>query len=214
MPLTSEEKNRILRRVAEIEAQTGAEIVTALAARCDNYPEIPWKAFALGAALGALAVLAEVALAPDWRTWSSLESVAVVLGTGLVCALPTLVWPGWARRFLERGRAEAEARQHAETQFMKHELFGTRGRHGILVLVAEFEHEVVILPDRGVRDRIAAAEWMGVIAHMLPALKRGAPAEAFTQGLAVLERVLRAHGYTRGGGENQLPEHIDGDTKR
>ena len=35
---------------ARVEARTGAQLVTAIVARSDAYVELPWKAFALGAA--------------------------------------------------------------------------------------------------------------------------------------------------------------------
>lgn len=212
MMFTEQQKQRIGRRIAEIEARTGAEVVTTLAARCDNYPEIPWKAFALGTALAATAIAGHRALSPAWAAGTPLVLVSVMLGAGLVFALATLAWPAWARCFLDRGRAEVEARQYAESLFLRHELFGTRGRNGILILVAQFEHEIVILPDRDVRERVAAAEWLEVVARMLPELKRGAPAEAFEAGLAAVEAVLRAHGYTTGGGRDELPGRLDGKT--
>lgn len=43
-------------RVAEVEKRTGVQIVVAVIEKSDSYPELPWKAFALGAAVAGLAV--------------------------------------------------------------------------------------------------------------------------------------------------------------
>ena len=61
--LTQQERARLKGRVAEAEARTGAQLVVAVIDRCDAYPELPWKAFALGVATTSLAAWA-VALTP------------------------------------------------------------------------------------------------------------------------------------------------------
>ena len=45
--------DRILldKRIAEAEIKTKAQIVLATVKRSDNYPEIPWKAFAFGSSI-------------------------------------------------------------------------------------------------------------------------------------------------------------------
>jgi uncharacterized membrane protein len=46
-------------RIAEVEKLTGVQIVIAVIERSDAYPELPWKAFALGAAVAGLAVFVQ-----------------------------------------------------------------------------------------------------------------------------------------------------------
>jgi hypothetical protein len=66
MYLTRAEADAIGSRTAELEARTGTQVVTAVIGKADHYGELPWKAFALGAALAALAVVAFDWLHPDW----------------------------------------------------------------------------------------------------------------------------------------------------
>ena len=54
--VTGADAAAIERRVAEFEARTGVEIVAAVERRSDLYPEVPWRAFALGASLASLGV--------------------------------------------------------------------------------------------------------------------------------------------------------------
>ena len=49
--LTRKEADAIDARIARLEARTGVQVVAAVVAKCDAYPEIVWKAFALGAAI-------------------------------------------------------------------------------------------------------------------------------------------------------------------
>jgi putative membrane protein len=211
MALNEPEQLLLVRRVAEIEARTGAEIVTTLVAKCDHYPEIPWKAFALGASTAALVVAALTLRNTGWTPGSPLPIIILMLGAGLVPALLTLFWPAFARLFLGRERAAGEALQYAESLFLKEQLFQTRSRTGILLLVAQFERQVVIVPDRAVRERLAPETLDGVIAHMTPLLSGGRTAQAFEAGLAALEELLRARGFSGATGPNELPDHLDED---
>jgi putative membrane protein len=209
MALTEPEKQLLVRRVAEIEARTGAEIVTTLVAKCDHYPEIPWKAFALGASAAALIMAALTLSSTGWIPWPPLPIVVLILGAGLIPALLTVFWPAFARLFLGRERAAGEALQYAESLFLREQLFQTRSRTGILLLVAQFEHQVVIVPDRAIRERLAPEALDGAIAHMTPLLAGGRTALAFEAGLAALEELLRARGFNAGDGDNELPDRID-----
>ncbi len=116
--------------------------------------------------------------------------------------------PAVGRAFVGAARAEAEARQCADALFLARELFATPRREAILILVAAFERRVVVVPDAGFRGRVTAAEWRGVVDRMTPSLRRGAVREAFAQGLAALEALLRAKGCGPGDGANRLPDDL------
>jgi putative membrane protein len=209
MSLTEEQKQQLVRRVREVEKRTGAEIVTAWAARCDDYPEIPWKAFALGAGLGALVCGAAALKTTSWEPLSPLAVVAAVLGIGLSAALLSILWAPFARLFLDGNRAVAESRQYAESLFLNDELFRTASRSAVLMLVARFERRVVIVPDRGVRERVPSVAFDRVVAQMTPLLAEGRIAAAFDAGLIVLDDVLRAHGFKpKKGKRNELPDKL------
>lgn len=189
--LTEQEQRHLDQRVAEAEKRTGCQIVLAVIARSDDYPELPWKAFALAAAVaGSAATLLDRLLA-DWHTAGTvLFVVAATLVAGAASALLAVAWPGFARLFLDRNRAEAESRQYAESLFLKRELFGTKGRNGILLFVSLFEREVVVLPDSGLAKRLGNEALPAIIGRMTAALAGGQIGQALDQGLLGLEESL------------------------
>src|SRR5688572_14988822 len=172
--LSEKEQQQINSLVGRFESDTGIEAVAAVVGRCDEYPEIPWKAYALGSALGALAVLLYPAAFADWGVESSLAFDAMaVLGAGATfAALAAFVAPV-GRLFLDRTRAEAEARQYAQGMFLDRALFGTRGRRAVLVLASRYEAVGIVLPDAGVARHAPAAEIERVARTMQPPLKSG-----------------------------------------
>src|SRR5687767_10895581 len=48
MPVSEKEQQQINSLVARFEAATGIQAVAAVVAKADAYPEIPWKAYAIG----------------------------------------------------------------------------------------------------------------------------------------------------------------------
>jgi putative membrane protein len=195
-------------RVAALERATGVEAVAAVIARADSYPEIPWKAFALGASIASLAAVAAALFDPGWEAFEAVADTAVaVLAVGAAAALATVWIAPLARLFLPLARREAEALQYAQAMFLEAELHRTPRRDGILLLVSLFEHEVVVLADRGVSDRLGPAGLDPVIAAVTARLKQRQLREALVAGLARLEDVLLAHGFRAVPGEpNELPD--------
>ena len=88
--LNEAERLDLERLVKESEPRAGAQIVLAVIGKSDNYTEIPWKAFAAGAVLSGLVVLAVSLIYPVWISGSViLISLATVSGTGIILALAT-----------------------------------------------------------------------------------------------------------------------------
>ena len=208
MFLTRAELDAVDARIAEIEAATGVEIVASVIGKADAYPELPWKAFALGTALTALALAVVDALAPAWPLPQGALVVGVaILGVGAVLALAAVFAPGFARLFLRATRRELEVRQYAQALFLERELFRTKTRTGILLLVSLFERRVEIVADRGFRGRIGESDWRQVVARMTPELTERQPAAALLTGLDALADLLLRTGFRADRADaNELPD--------
>jgi putative membrane protein len=195
MILSKTEADAVKALITALEARTGAQVVTAVIGKADAYVELPWKAFALGAALAGLGVVIADWLRPDWLTaYAALLHVLAILGAAAASALVAIFVPAYARLFLRTTRRDSEVRHYAESLFLRRKLFKTQSRNGILVLVSVFERKVEILADSGLHDRVGDPDWRTVIARMTPHLAAGRPAEALRQGLERLEELLVAKG--------------------
>jgi putative membrane protein len=196
------------KRIAEAETLTSTQIVLAAVSRSDSYTEIPWKAFAFGTSITSLIVfLLDLLLLRLMTEAMILFSVATILATGALFVLLTLLFPGFARMFLSDSRKEAETMQYAESLFLSKELFTTEGRRGILLLVSQFERQVVILPDKGVREPLSAEVMESIISEMTQCLRQKEVKKALEKGLAELVSVLRPSASSRPD-KNELPDEI------
>ncbi len=179
--------------IAEAEESTHCQFVLAVIKRSDAYPEIPWKAFALGAALaGLLTVLLDWLLFNWVSQISGYLAAVIILSGGLLFALLSILMPPFARLFLSIHRSRGEVRQYAQGLFLHRELFATSQRNGILLLISLFERRVIILPDTGLANHLHRGTILEIIAEMTPALKKNDINTALETGLNSLTRRLAA----------------------
>jgi putative membrane protein len=210
MLLSKAETDAITARSVQVEARVGVQVIAAIIGKADAHVELPWKAFALGAVLAGLAMVVADAVRPQWLSANlALVDTMTILSAGAASALLAVFVPPYARLFLRSTRRDAEVRRYAEALFLRHELFKTRERNGVLILVSCFERKVEILADAGLHRRVSEAEWRPVIARMTPLLRERRFAEALQEGLAATEELLAAKGLKArmgAGAENELPD--------
>src|SRR5690554_1227513 len=116
----------ISRRVAIAEERTGVQIVCAVNAKSDVYPEIPWKAFALGAAAGGATMVPAVQALSHWASAHlALLTFVLTLSVGASLALLTVFSPSFARLFLDEERGRQEVLQNAQAMLLGSELAAT-----------------------------------------------------------------------------------------
>jgi len=208
--LDAQTESAVKQRIAALEAATGVEAVSAVIARADSYPEIPWKAFALGASLAALAAVAVALREPGWEAFDAVvETATAILAAGGAAAIATVWIAPFARLFLPRSRRESEVLQYAQALFLEAGLFKTSRRDGVLLLVSLFERQVTVVADSGIRDKIGAADLDSVVAAVTARLARGQLNDALIDGIARLEEVLTARGFrAQVGNANEIPDSV------
>lgn len=198
MFLSQTDADAIDGHIARVEDRTGVQVVTAVVSKSDAYVELPWKAFALGASLAAFAVVLSEWIRPDWPgAHAALLHTVAILGAGAACALAAVFVPSFARLFLRPARRDLEVRHYAQSLFLRRELFKTRERNSVLILISRFERKVEILPDVGLHDRVSETEWQKIIVAMAPLLREARFVDALQAGLSALGDLLAGKGFRR-----------------
>lgn len=174
LTLTSEEQARVQQAVEAAERLTSAEIVPMIVGRSGLYRDA-WNRVGLGAAGLAFALLLTVEV--WWLPWGWHAANAVWLllavllaygaGWGIGHAAPVIRWVTPADRLRHK------VRLRAERAFVQHGLANTRGGNGVLILLSLLEHQVYVLADRPLFDRIPAGTWSEVIAAIVEQVKAG-----------------------------------------
>lgn len=206
MPVSDKEQQQINTLVARFETGTGVEAVAAIVRKADAYPEIPWKAYAIGSALGASAIVLPIGPLAHWSATAPLILHALsVLGAGAALAALAVFAPAAGRLFLDRLRAQAEVRQYAQAMFLERELFSTADRRALLVFVSRFERTAVIVADKGLAQCLPAPELDRIASAMQPVLAHQGVTAAFEFAFDALSALLR----TRDAGPSARANALD-----
>jgi uncharacterized membrane protein len=200
MRLAEADKAAIEMQVAAFERATGAQAIVSVVDRCDSYPEVPWRVFALGTVVAAMIVWA-VPVSGAVLYHSTALLLMAVLGAGVTAAIAVILLPAGGRWLLPRERRETEVRQYAQAMFLTRELFTTRDRSALLILIGLYERHAVILADSGARKRLPAEQPKSAERALNQALQDGALADAVLAALASLKRALGDTGIAPAGNE-------------
>lgn len=210
MVFSDAQTEQLNERARLFEENTGAQIVVTVVEKSDSYPEIPWKAFAMGASAATLILLAYAAAGADgWQPLPLWICLTLPLFAGAFSAVLSIFSPAMARCFLDSTRAEGETEQYAKAFFLDRELFDTPERSGVLVLISRFEHRVVILPDSGIAARLKDRAFDPVVDAMTSQLHRSNAFEALAEGIRVLEKTLLEAGFQGApGAPDAIPDEL------
>ena len=178
------ERARIDAAVRAAEEGTSGEIVVAVVRSCRPWDVAGWRC----AALFALVALAATALWP--------EPVPVGMTLLLQLAAGSLAFgavrvPFVARAFLTDNALRDAADMRAAAMFSEHGLGNTAGRTGVLILVALFEHRVVVLADEAVNEALEPGEsWTGIVDGILARIREGRAVDGLVEAIAACGVIL------------------------
>ncbi len=83
-----------------------------------------------------------------------------------------------------------EVQEEALRWFLGEEVFKTRNRTGLLVLISEFEKSVFLLADRGLTEKLGAEVWANLGAKLAEDFSHDSPGDSF---VAALQALIESH---------------------
>ena len=205
--LTPEAHSRIAAAIADAETRTSGEIFCVLSRSVSSYRDVS-LAWAAAAALilplllipfgfghgwlqggwqAAHPTQAEAAVGQALAVYALMQGI-VFLAVLLLTSIPTV------RRWVTPRRVRA-ARVHraAMEQFLAHGLHVTEARTGVLIFACASDHQVEVVADKAIHERVSEDVWIEVIQGLAAGLKRGDPAEGFVAAVDRCGAVLAEH---------------------
>jgi putative membrane protein len=177
------------------ERVTAGELVVYVTERCDPYPEAAFKAALVGAASGALCAAIAVWIFGGWGAPDYLWML-VGLQLGLFAGWIASRFEGIRRRLIDRQDLTSRVQARAAEAFLEQRVFETQDRTGVLIFVTLFEHQVVLLPDDGVGQRVEARAWDTISEELARGIRAGAPASALIRAVERCANLLSEHGVS------------------
>jgi putative membrane protein len=172
--LSPEERERIRLAVHAAEQHTNAEIVPMIVSRSGLYRDAQHRC-GLILALSILTIL--LATEMLWLPWGWHASNAAWLVLATILAYGAGVWLGTGvpiiRLLTPTDRMRHKVRLRAERAFAQYAVSQTRERTGVLIMVSLLEHEIYVLPDRPLFERLPMERWSQVVQAAVGRLKSG-----------------------------------------
>jgi putative membrane protein len=181
-----EARARVAEAVRRAEALSRGQIVPVVVEKSDPYPEARFRG-----AIGLAAIATGIVLALS-SPLSLVELALLQLAAGIAGALAAS-WDPIERRLAGRRALEEAARARAMRAFHEHGLHRTEEGTGVLVFASLFEHQAVVLGDRGIHAKMGEGEWDRAVAALTAGLKAGDPAKGFVEAIALCGARLAEH---------------------
>lgn len=213
--LSEQDRQRIETAVKIAEARTAGEIVIVVNERSHEYER--WRA------LVTAVVTVLVAFAID-HGWEHLVAwMPLVLGVlpydasawliPFQLAIAAVVWwvtgRAWLLRLLVPVSVRAAAvRNRAKQAFLDHGVTETRDRGGVLIFLSELEHQVQILADRGIHERLGVEAWQRHVRTITRAIREDRAGDGIVAVVQEIGEELATAFPARDDDENELPDGV------
>lgn len=190
---TEADRRAIAEAARSAEGSTSGEIVPFVVGVCDDYPETGWKAAVLGGLTGMAGGMVVHYLGGFWGGSLWLWVVLPLIVCSVTGVLLTRLSDGVRRWVIGDSTLEFRASQRAERCFLEEEVFATRDRTGILIFVAHFERQVVVMGDVGINRAVPEGAWDHVVRDVIAGIRSRKPAEALVAAITECGRLLAEH---------------------
>lgn len=225
MKFGPEEHARVSAAIASAEAATSGEIFCVFARRVSSHADVvlAWAgALALSLPLLLIPLGFHSGSLPGFaKGWTAGHMAAADLAIGLSLAayvsVQVLVFavvcvvgmiPTVRRWMTPRSLRAARCRQAAMAQFLAHGLHVTENRTGVLIFACEADHQVEVIADRNIHEKVGADVWMDTAEALARGMKAGRPAEGYERAVALCGEVLARHFPPAPRDRNELPDRL------
>lgn len=192
-----EDLDRIKAAVKQAEDKISGEIVPVFVERSGFYTIANYRG---GLSLGALVFVIIVILdryAPSLAVYDPLFIFLLVLLGGMLGALVTNYLDPIKRIMLSQSHLDQATRKRAENAFLEEEVFNTRHRTGIMIFVSFFEHEVMVMADRGISKVVEQKEWDKLVKNIIEKIRMGKVSEGIEAAILRCGEILLEKGFVK-----------------
>ncbi|GAG91737.1 unnamed protein product [marine sediment metagenome] len=101
-----------------------------------------------------------------------------------------------------------QVQMRAETEFFEANLNSTVGSTGVLIFVSLMEHQVVVLGDKSIAEKVSPDCWQKVIDILISDIKTKNLASGFVDAIAECEKILTPHFPIKADDVDELRNHL------
>lgn len=194
---SSEDLARIKAAVFEAESKISGEIVPVFVESSGRYTIANYRGGMIAAISTFLTIIFLDRYAPQYAVYDPLMILVIFLIAGIAGALLSAYVPPLKRLLANQTHLDASTRIRAERAFLEQEVFNTRERTGILIFVSFFEHEVIVMADKGISKVVEQREWDALVRLVIDGIRRGKLVEGLEAAIKRSGEILLEKGFHR-----------------
>lgn len=200
---------RIKKAVHEAESKISGEIVPVIVAKSGFYSIANYKGGLFGAAIAFLSVIVFDRFVPSMAIYDPLLIFVITILAGIVGAAAAHLSDTVKRMLIGQQHMDHATRQRAENAFLEEEVFNTRHRTGIMIFISFFEHEVIVMADKGISKVVEQKEWDKIVNTLTDHIRKNQIVEGLELALKRCGEILLEKGFHKAeDDENELSDDL------
>lgn len=192
---SKEDLERIKKAVRDAESKISGEIVPVFVEKSGFYSIATYRAALLAAATVFLLIIIFDRYVPSLAVYDPMYIFTFVMIGGFIGALVAHFINPVKRLMLNQAHMDQATRQRAETAFLEEEVFNTRQRTGILIFISFFEHEVIVMADKGISKVVDQKEWDTLVRIIIEHTKQGKITDGIVSAISRCGSILLDKGF-------------------
>ncbi len=188
---------RIKASIRKAESQISGEIVPVVVGQSGYYSIASYKSGLIFGSLVFLLIIVFDRYVPALAVYDPLLIFITVMAAGIIGALVPLVVIPWRRLLVAQAHLDHATQQRAENAFLEEEVFNTRHRTGIMIFISFFEHEVIIMADRGISKVVDQKVWDKLVEGLINEIRLGRVVEGLETTIQKCGEILLENGFKK-----------------
>lgn len=188
---------RVKQAVREAENKISGEIVPVIVERSGVYYVAAYRAGIISASLAFLAIIIFDRYVTALAIYDPLLIFIIVSLVGISGALLAHFVDFIKRIMLSQEHMDTATKHRAEAAFLQEEVFNTRHRTGIMIFISFFEHEVIIMADRGISKIVDQREWDRIVLNLIGHIREQKIVEGIELAVKRCGEILLEKGFQK-----------------
>ena len=206
---SEKDKNLVKEAVQALEKESSGEIVVYFARSSDDYLEACWK---LAAIFGLIMSVSMGVLSWLWLLPQDIM-IPQVVETIVISMVVGYFIPFFIRSlrlgFVSESKVSQRVITKAHDVFLQEQMFDTIDRTGLLIYISELEHQVHVMGDKGINEKIEQKDWQDIVQLVIAGIKSNHIAEGISNAIGKCKELLLANGFTaRENNTNELSDDM------
>jgi putative membrane protein len=181
---------RIKEAVQQAESKISGEIVPVIVERSGHYAIANYRAAIVAASLAFLSIIVFDRYVPTLAIYDPLVIFVIIASIGFMGALAAQYVDPLKKLMLSQQHMDKSTHLKAQSYFLQEEVFNTRQRTGIMIFVSFFEHEVIVMADRGISKMVEQKDWDRVVRGLIEKIKLGNVTEGIVAAIEQCGQIL------------------------